>query len=230
MRYLISTLKPARGAVAVLLACAAPVGTASAAVIPGLFNTGTDANGVALVGGNGVVDPNYRIFSSTSPGLAGNQAVTFNFPYPIPEDANSRWISVSANGNPGSNTTAYRLSFDLSGFDPSTALINGSFAADNAASITLNGVATGISTTFGFTQFTNFSLNSGFVAGINTLDFVVVDASAPTALRVDNLAGTAELRVGGAVPEPATWAMMICGFGAVGASLRRRTQVRVAFA
>lgn len=33
-----------------------------------------------------------------------------------------------------------------------------------------------------------------------------------------------------AVPEPATWAMMICGMGAVGSSLRRRKTARVAFA
>jgi hypothetical protein len=35
--------------------------------------------------------------------------------------------------------------------------------------------------------------------------------------------GVADLR--GAVPEPATWALMIAGFGAVGASLRRRRVV-----
>lgn len=35
----------------------------------------------------------------------------------------------------------------------------------------------------------------------------------------------------GAVPEPSTWAMLILGFGAVGASLRRRQQMaRVSFA
>ena len=36
----------------------------------------------------------------------------------------------------------------------------------------------------------------------------------------------------GAVPEPATWAMMMLGFGAMGASLRRRAKVtaRVRFA
>ena len=33
-----------------------------------------------------------------------------------------------------------------------------------------------------------------------------------------------------AVPEPATWAMMMLGFGAMGAALRRRTQVRVRYA
>jgi hypothetical protein len=33
-----------------------------------------------------------------------------------------------------------------------------------------------------------------------------------------------------AVPEPATWAMMMLGFGAMGAALRSRRQARVAFA
>jgi hypothetical protein len=32
------------------------------------------------------------------------------------------------------------------------------------------------------------------------------------------------------IPEPATWAMMIFGFGAVGGAVRRRTKVREAFA
>jgi hypothetical protein len=34
----------------------------------------------------------------------------------------------------------------------------------------------------------------------------------------------------GAVPEPATWAMMIAGFGAVGFAMRRRRNVKVSFA
>lgn len=34
----------------------------------------------------------------------------------------------------------------------------------------------------------------------------------------------------GAVPEPATWAMMIIGFGAIGGALRRRQAVRVRYA
>ncbi len=36
---------------------------------------------------------------------------------------------------------------------------------------------------------------------------------------IDNINVTA---VRGAVPEPATWAMMIAGFGAVGVAMRRR--------
>lgn len=34
----------------------------------------------------------------------------------------------------------------------------------------------------------------------------------------------------GAVPEPSTWALMILGFGAIGAAMRRRSAVKVKFA
>ncbi|QMW23527.1 PEPxxWA-CTERM sorting domain-containing protein [Sandaracinobacteroides saxicola] len=44
-------------------------------------------------------------------------------------------------------------------------------------------------------------------------------------LRTDTTEFWSGLTIGTAVPEPATWAMMILGFGLVGASLRRRTTV-----
>jgi hypothetical protein len=192
--------------------------SANAATIPGLFNTGTDASNVALAGGNGVIDPHYLIASSTSPGFAGQQAVTFQCCY-IADDADSRWVSLSANGSPGSNVTIYRLSFSLAGLDPTTASISGSGGSDNAGRIFLNGVDTGIDIN-GFSALVPFVLNSGFVAGINTLDFQVSDFGAPTAFRVDDLTGTARLVSG--IPEPAAWAMLIAGFGLVGAASRRR--------
>ncbi|HEX4180985.1 MAG TPA: PEPxxWA-CTERM sorting domain-containing protein [Caulobacteraceae bacterium] len=44
-----------------------------------------------------------------------------------------------------------------------------------------------------------------------------------------NNAGAFSVNVAGAVPEPATWAMMLTGFGAVGAAMRsRRRQVALA--
>jgi hypothetical protein len=194
---------------------------AQAATITGLFNTGTDASNVALVGGNGIVDPHYQIVSSTSPGFAGQQAVTFQCCY-FPDDADSRWISLSANGNPGFNDTTYRLSFDLTGLDHTTAQLSGLWGSDNISFIHLNGVATG-HTTGNFSFLSAFSISSGFVAGVNTLDFRVTDAGPPTALRVDNLTGTADLaQVGPGIPEPATWAMMLLGFFGMGSVVRRR--------
>ena len=212
-------------AIASAITLAVTPASAFAQNIGGLFNTGTDSSNNALPGGDGVTDPHYLIASSTSPGFAGGQAVTFTHPAYALNDANSRWISISSTGTPGSNTTLYRLTFDLTGFDPFTAVITGDWGVDNDGSILLNGVATGNvltgGTTANFSVLHAFSINSGFVAGINFLDFSVTDLGAPTALRVDNLSGTAR-QVNSAIPEPATWLMMLLGFGAVGFAVRRQ--------
>jgi PEP-CTERM motif len=201
---------------------------AMAATITGLFNTGTDASNVALVGGNGVIDPHYQIVSSTSPGFAGQQAVTFQCCYAA-EDGDSRWIALSGNGSPGSNTTVYRTTFDLTGFNAATANLSGRWGADNFGTIFLNGSNTGI-TVSNFSFLTAFNIASGFVSGINTLDFQIQDFGPPTAFRIDDLAGTADLMGGGGVPEPASWALMIAGFGLVGGAMRRRGTVRAVLA
>ncbi len=62
---------------------------------------------------------------------------------------------------------------------------------------------------------TNRRVNFTFGAG-ETLTGLKL-TSTGRAFEIDNIA------VGGAVPEPATWAMMVLGFGLVGASVRRRT-------
>jgi hypothetical protein len=43
----------------------------------------------------------------------------------------------------------------------------------------------------------------------------------------DNITFGADVPGGGVIPEPATWAMMIAGFGLVGAAMRRRSVARV---
>ena len=90
------------GIAALAFATAAP-----AATIQGLFNTGTDGNNVALAGGAGVVDTHYSILSSTSPGFAGQQAVTFNCCY-VADDADSRWVSLSGSGSAGTRAPGGR--------------------------------------------------------------------------------------------------------------------------
>lgn len=47
---------------------------------------------------------------------------------------------------------------------------------------------------------------------------------------ISTLGNASSQLVGGAVPEPATWLMLILGFGAVGAGLRRAAKVRTSFA
>jgi hypothetical protein len=202
------------------LALGFSIGASQAAAVGGLFNTGTNASNLALTGGNGVTDSHYIIQSSTSAGVAGQQAVTFFNSAYAPNDANSRWIALSASGNPGDNTTVYRTTFSLSGFDPATAVLNGLWAVDNVGSILLNGAATGVALTNAgnFSALTSFTLSTGFVDGLNTLDFSVQDFGPPTALRVDELTATATAR--GAVPVPAS--ALLLGLGLVGLIFSRK--------
>ena len=94
---------------------------------------------------------------------------------------------------------------------------------DNEGVVLLNGVQiASLSGTLyeNFNQLHQFGANSGFLQGLNTLQFVVHDTGSPMAFRTDDMSLTANVS---AVPEPATWAMMIVGFGLVGATVRRRS-------
>jgi hypothetical protein len=198
---------------------------AQAASILGLYNTGTDAAGAALVGGDGVADAHWDVIDvDPDNGVTPRDAVTYKHPAYAAEDADSRWISLSGTGTPGLNTTTYRLTFSLAGRNASTASITGLWGADNSGEILLNGVVKaslpGPQPTSNFTSLHAFSLSGDFLSGLNTLDLVVHDDGPPTAVRIDDISGTAALAVG--VPEPATWAMMIAGFGLAGGAMRRR--------
>ena len=61
-------------------------------------------------------------------------------------------------------------------------------------------------------SFVPFSINSGFVAGLNTLDFVVEDVGVISGFRVAEISGTAS-----PVPEPLTilGSATALGFGAL---------------
>jgi hypothetical protein len=103
----------------------------------------------------------------------------------------------------------------------------GRLASDNTAQIFLNGVNTGTGasgTTCCFDHFTSFQITSGFVQGVNRLDFVVTNEDCgpacvnPTGLRV-------EYRVA-EVPEPAT-VTYFAVFGLLAFTLFRRDSSRI---
>ena len=87
--------------------------------------------------------------------------------------------------------------------------------------ILLNGAATGFTfPVFNGSSFDPFVISTGFVAGVNTLDFLVDNfGGGPTGLRVE-LSGTADVA---AVPEPATLSSAdVAGLMGLGIAWRRR--------
>jgi hypothetical protein len=202
-------------AISALLAAGSLV-SAHAASISGLSNTGTFASGSQ--------DTNF-VLNGSSFGYVTKDNVWPVGPW-IANTTTSKWITPSSNQaasfDPYANGTyTWSLSFNLAGFDATTASFSGKFAADNSAIVKLNGVQIGSANSFA--SYSNFSANSGFVSGINTLDFVVTNVAQnggnPTGLRVEFTASNVT-----PVPEPETYAMLLAGLGLMGVISRRRAQ------
>lgn len=85
---------------------------------------------------------------------------------------------------------------DLTGLDPATASIVGTFETDNDGAISLNSGAPAATTGFsGFGAPTPFTINSGFVAGLNTIHVQVNNGGDPTAFFVSFTTATAKVAV-----------------------------------
>ena len=155
-----------------------------AAVIPVIRSTGTDANGALLP--EGAIDPNWTI--TAKPGVTGTfPAIATKAIAPpawFPNRSNSRWISSIANsglGDAAGNYT-YRTTFDLTDFDLSTVQVRMQVSADDeVVDIKLNNQSLGLKVSgpggIPFRLSHGFQINSGFVAGVNTLEFVVFNAN-----------------------------------------------------
>lgn len=193
-------------------------------VIPGLVNSGRLASNAAVTTGT-VREQNWFLNGTARPW----NSATNNGAW-LANSSVSRWMTPASNGNQSFNAAAdgfytYTIAFDLGKFVPGTASFNGRFAADNSVtSILLNGTQItqgGLGT---FNSWTSFSASSGFVGGLNTLSFRVRNFAGvgvnPTGLRVEVLGSAYD-----PVPEPAGWAVLVAGFGLVGAVLRHRRAV-----
>jgi len=195
-------------------------GSASAATITGLYNTGVGADRVATTG-NGA-DLHWSLDGGAA--YTGGQNGMFPIGPWLEETSTSRWLTPTPNAGDSFDAWApgeysYSLSFNLPNF--SAASFFASFAADNVVSqITLNGNVLTPTSGGGFGGWDSFSASTGdFVAGTNVLTVKVVNFAQnggnPTGFRLEF--GQSDVA---AVPEPATWALMIMGFGAVGAAMR----------
>jgi hypothetical protein len=144
----------------------------------------------------------------------------------LANDANSAWISPQSSYTSGQTDPPgvfeYELIFDLTGFDPATAVISFFVAVDNDLSdVLLNGVSQSIAAS-GYASLSGpFTINSDFVAGSNTLTFLTNNFSGasgnPNGLRVGIDSAEADL-----VPEPTTMALTGVGLLCLPFLLRRR--------
>jgi len=213
-----------------ILFCALMAQASSAAVIPSLFNTGVvanDANGqpTSVILDN-APDPHYQLVGvpggETDPPIPTQAIVVIQGQFPFvngpavwaPDTATSKWIAPHGNENRPEafgNGYDYRTSFDLTGFDPASARIQGNVYADNLLTgIEINGVLTGISGAT-FTSGMPFAISSGFISGMNTLDFLVQNNNDP----LPNPTGVRVEMTGTATPEPGACAValsVMCGF------------------
>jgi hypothetical protein len=192
-----------------------------------LFNTGVNATGTPLPDGT-IGDPHYSLI--TVPGGTTNIRVrTSAGGYPIPpyvgDNSTSAWIGPNNDAQVDGpiGTYDYRITFDLTGLNPSTASISGLWSSDNnGLAILLNGNNTGNPGT-SFTQFTSFTsfsipLGSLFVSGINTLDFLVNNGGGPTGLRVEM---TGQASPAGVPDSSSTLTLFCISIGALVVGCRR---------
>jgi hypothetical protein len=189
--------------------------------IVGLNNTGAGLTAPAQ-------DTNYTVTTPSSTVDFGYVTTNGTFPLSgawLANDATSSWLTPTANQSDSLDPVVdgiytWTTTFNLTGYDASTASFTGRFAADNAAIAYLNGQQIGTST--GFSSWSAFSATaSSFVAGVNTLSFVLTNEALssgnPTGLRVEFLSSSVA-----AVPEADTYALMLAGFGLMGMVVRRK--------
>jgi hypothetical protein len=193
-----------------------------------LFNTGINASGLLDTNTSpGGPDAHYRLQQSSDPLLLGPNAIIWNmFGYPMAAFSGNfaNYSDTSAWIGPTSNNYAspagqyiYRTIFVADSIDVTKpAKISGIwYENETGVDILINGHSTGNS--FAVADSSNgkfskpFSVTNGFVAGLNTLDFVVVRGNPPfngtyqeSALRVDMSDSIVQLTAVGVPLPPGT--------------------------
>jgi hypothetical protein len=214
-----------------------------------IYNTGVCAGANnAIVSGcsAGLVDPggfdnNWQYTVRGDGGLTGLNSSLVENPLSaccppvsyIPADGLSQWLTPYPGGNFISPSIwDAQTTFDLTGFNPATLVLQLSVAADNLLSVNVNGHSVftpacntvPIGVPYCFQQFYSTTLNnamvSGWLPGLNTIQIVITnnDNPSPSGFRVE-LSGNANGGVS-AVPEPQTWSLL--GAGLAGLALLRR--------
>lgn len=166
---------------------------------------------------------------------------TGNFQTATAISARPGWIANNSSGSNGGMGTwtffVFRQTFDLTGYDPMTANLQFQWAADDSGEgfamrgtwtpkyslnngSLINGTwATGATYSFGPTV----ALNSGFISGLNTIDFYVEGNGVTDGFALRTVGFTAQdAIIPPPVPEPETYTMLLAGLGLLGFTARRK--------
>lgn len=212
-------------------------GAAEAATIAnGSFEGGPPAGGSQEVNVGDTTIPGWTIVNQSGTTTGGGKSIAwlgdgaygFNTPFPTDYlDLTGYYGSTGDSGVAQSIATevggVYTLSFYL-GAHPDNVPISVNVSAGAESALISDPLTSGI--TAGNTLWTQETFN--FTAtSTSTLLSIIGNNSGQDFIGLDNVSISGG-PVTAAVPEPASWAMMLAGFGVIGGAMRRRRAVRTA--
>ena len=183
--------------------------------------TGQDANGVIQTSGD-LADAHWTVSNAdnykqapiaftVAPGDADWFPGTGqNNPGWFANGPNSSWIAADPD-NTNNGRVSYTITFDLTGYNPADALLQGGqFSIDDQGVVLLNGHQLGSVGGGGWTSFHSLSNGAGdFVAGVNTL--VIETTASDDFLEAARFEGTVVDTVASNPPGPIHWASPVSG-------------------
>lgn len=191
------------------------------------FESTANASAWEVATNVGGVDGLYSSFSQT--GFVTATAIA----------SRSEWIANNTTGTNGGMETwtffNFRQTFDLTGYNPATANLQFQWAADDSGEgyasrgtwvpkFSLNGgslIPWGSGPTYGYGSVVN--LTSGFISGLNTINFYVEGNGVTDGFALRTISFTASPS---SVPLPAALPLMLTGLGVFSFASRRRRNER----